>query len=174
MGEFGELGVGQQWVVVEDFVEDVWFLQVVQFFWGVDEGGDGELLVGQQFEEGLEWNQCWNLCYVLVGGGLENFVDFVELGDLFVGQVELFDVVEVFLIGVVFDYFQLLGDQGILDLVFGFWVVDEIVVVGLVGYVLCCFYMDFMSGLWLWGFCCCCCFIDIVLGWFVQFWIGIG
>lgn len=105
MGELGEPGVGRR-TDGRRSRGDVRLLQVVQFFQGADKGGDRELLAGQQFES-LERNQCRNPRHAPAGGGLENPVDLVELGDPLVGQAELFDAVEVFLTGAAFDHLQL-------------------------------------------------------------------
>ncbi|MNE78590.1 hypothetical protein D3C80_1750120 [compost metagenome] len=66
------------------------------------------------------------------------------------GQGELLDAVEVFLTGAALDHFQLAGDQGVPDLVLGFRVVDETVLVWFAGHVLRCFHGSS-------GFEACCC-----------------
>ncbi|MNO70328.1 hypothetical protein D3C76_612070 [compost metagenome] len=126
--------------MAEDLVEDVRLLQVVQLFRGADEGGDRELLAGQQFEEGLEGNQRRHPGDAPAGGGLQHLVDFAQLRDAVVGQAELLDAVEVLLTGAALDHFQLAGDQGVPDLVLGFRVVDETVLVWFAGHVLRCFH----------------------------------
>ncbi|MCY1360046.1 hypothetical protein D9M69_466540 [compost metagenome] len=122
--------------MAKDLVEDVRFLQIVQLFRSADEGGYRELLAGQQFEEGLEGDQCRDAGNTPAGGGLEHLVDFAQLRNAVMGQVELLDTVEIFLARAAFDHLQLAGDQGVPHLMLGFGIVDETVGVGFTGHVL--------------------------------------
>ena len=79
VGEFGKPRVGQQWAVAEDLVENIRLLQVIQFFTGANKRRHRKLLAGEQFEEGLEGDECGDAGDLPAGGLGQDFVDFAQL-----------------------------------------------------------------------------------------------
>ncbi|MNH21980.1 hypothetical protein D3C79_818190 [compost metagenome] len=136
MGEFGEPRVGQQRAVAEDLVENVRFLQVIELFFGANEGRHRKAFAGQQFEKGLEGDQCGYAGNLPTGGGAQHFVDFAQLRDTVVRQAQLFDAVQVFLARAAFDHLQLTGNQGVPHRMFLLRVVDKTLRIGLASHVL--------------------------------------
>lgn len=121
-------------------------LQVVQLFRGADEGGDREALAGEQFEEGLEGDQRWHPGDLPARGGAQHLVDFAQLRNAVMGQLELLDAVQVLLTGPAFDDFQLAGDQGVPHRMLLLRVVDEAVRIGLTGHVVRLFHVALLGG----------------------------
>ncbi|MCY1176610.1 hypothetical protein D9M73_168890 [compost metagenome] len=122
--------------MTEDLVENVRLLQVIKLFAGPNKGRHRKLLAGQQFEKGLEGNQCGNPGNLPAGGFTEDLVDFAELRNAVVGQTEFFDTVQVLLARTPFDHFQLTSDQRVPHRVFFGGVVDKTLRIGLASHVL--------------------------------------
>nr|GFC96154.1 hypothetical protein [Tanacetum cinerariifolium] len=78
-----------------------------------------------QFEEGLEGNQRRHAGDLPAGGTVQHPIDFAQLRNPVVRQVQLLDAVEVFLTGAAFDHLQLAGDQRIPHRMFGVGVIDK-------------------------------------------------
>ncbi|MNG05624.1 hypothetical protein D3C84_888260 [compost metagenome] len=111
-------------------------MQVVELFFGTNEGRHRKALAGQQFEKGLERNQRRHAGDLPAGGGAEHLVDLAQLRDAVVRQAQLFDAVQVFLARAALDDFQLAGNQGVPHRVFLLRVVDKPLRIGLASHVL--------------------------------------
>ncbi|MCY1187896.1 hypothetical protein D9M73_289340 [compost metagenome] len=70
------------------------------------------------------------------GGGAQHFVDFAQLRNAVVRQVQLVDAVQVFLARATFDHLQLTGNQGVPHRMLLLRVVDKPLRIGLASHVL--------------------------------------
>ena len=133
VGEFGKPRVGQQRAVAENLVKNIRLLQVIQLFGCANKGRHRELLVGQQFEKGLEGDQCGHPGNLPASGSTQYLIDLVELRDAVVGQAQLFDALHVLGAGAAFQQFQLAGNQRVPHPVLGRCVVDKAIGIRLTG-----------------------------------------
>ena len=119
--------------MTKNLVENIRLLQVIQLFRGANKGRYRELLVGEQFKEGLKRNERRNAGNLPAGGGGQYLVYFAQLRNAVVGQAEFFDAFHVFGAGTAFQQFQLAGNQCIPHPVFFRRVVDKAVGIRLAG-----------------------------------------
>src|SRR5690606_8231072 len=136
VSEIRETLIGEQRRVAEDLVEDVRLLQVIHFLARADEGRGRELLVRQQAEELAEGNQRRHGRASPAGRLAQRRRDFLALRDAVAREVHALQRFQVLVAGVFLDNRQLARDQLIPYGVLFFRVVDEAVLVRLLGDVL--------------------------------------